>query len=111
MNLERWINEGWIKEVKTEDIPSEYRDLVDGIGLDAFLRLAYITGGNTIYFPKLDRLIQPARDRMIIKEYNGSNLKELVIKYELTDVWVRKIISEHFLAKNQIKLFDDIAAG
>jgi Mor family transcriptional regulator len=106
MNLNRWIN-----EVKAEDIPAEYQDLICGIGVEAFLKLAYIIGGNTIYFPKLDRLIQPARDRLIIKEYNGSNLKELAVKYDLTDVWVRKIINEHLLAKNQMKLFDEAVGG
>jgi len=97
----------WIKEVKTEDIPNIYRDIAVALGTEALLKLAFLIGGTTTYIPKIDFFIQAARDRLIIREYNnGAKPKDLAIKYDLTDVWVRKIIDQYLVERDQLKLFE-----
>ncbi len=61
----------WIKEVKTEDIPLNFLDLANEIGIEALLKMTSIIGGLTIYIPKTDFFIKSAKERLILQEYNG----------------------------------------
>lgn len=102
MDLDKWLN-----EVKIDEIPSSYKDLAEAIGVEALLKLSHILGGTTTYVPKLDCLIQATRDRLIIEDFNkGMKPKELAIKYDLSDVWVRQIIDKYIVERDQLALFD-----
>lgn len=98
----------FLQEVKLEDIPKGYQPIAMAIGVEAFVRLATITGGLTIYIPKADTLIQAARDRRIISEFNGSNYRDLALKYNLSETWVRTVIDHDRMEKNQGKLFEAV---
>lgn len=97
--------ETWLKEVKAEEIPEVYQDLVYAIGVEALLNLSFAIGGTTIYVPKPEHFIQNTKSRLIISEFNGGNLKELAIKYSVSDSYIRKLINQHLLEKSQLKLF------
>lgn len=99
----------WLDEVKIEDIPIVNQTLAKTIGIEAFLKLAMAAGGTVLYVPKLDGLLQPARDRKIIKEFDGYNYKELAIKYNLSETWVRQVIQQDQMERDQGKLFEDVA--
>lgn len=62
--------------------------------------------GTTLYIPKLDRIVSPARDRLLAREFNGGNYAELAKKYDLTEVWVRQTINRENSKKRQLRLFD-----
>ncbi len=51
-------------------------------------------GGTQDYFPKGDSLHNQIRDMHIYKEFDGSNHHALAIKYDLSERWIRTIISE-----------------
>jgi Mor family transcriptional regulator len=97
----------WAKEVKAEDIPSSFQDIVYAIGIEALLKLSFSVGGTTLYVPKPEFFLHKAKERLIIDEYNkGSTIKELALRYQLSDACIRKIISDYFLEKEQLKLFE-----
>lgn len=50
-------------------------------------------GGCRLTFPDLKDLYRLDRDRRIRREFNGSNLSELAIRYQLHVRHVRKILS------------------
>jgi Mor family transcriptional regulator len=68
------------------------------------LKLAAKFQGTGMYFPKLDSLIQEARNKRIRAEFNGGNHKELAIKYNITEVWVRNILAQRD-NPNQMSIF------
>lgn len=70
--------------IEPEDIPENYSEIISLIGLETFLKLCQHYAGDEIYFPKIDRVIRKARDRMIRKEYNGFNVRMLAQKYGLS---------------------------
>ena len=45
-----------LEKVRRDDIPEEYRDIVDAIGMEAFMHLTLLCGGQTIYVPKWESL-------------------------------------------------------
>ena len=60
------------RHIRTDDIPEEYRDIVDAIGMEAFVHLTLLCGGQTLYVPKRESLERGARDRDIRALFNLS---------------------------------------
>lgn len=81
------------REVLFEDVPEEYRDIVDAIGMEAFLKLVYVCGGQSLYLPKLDSLERGDRDRQIRALFNGGNYRALAAQFRLSERQIRKIIN------------------
>lgn len=81
--------EKWMLDVTPEELPDPYSHLARKIGLEATLQLAVELGGENVYFGKLDVKL---RNRRILKEYDGYNVKKLAAKYGLTRRRVEQIV-------------------
>lgn len=81
------------RHIRTDDIPKEYRDIVDTIGMEAFVHLTLLCGGQTLYVPKRESLERGARDRDIRALFNGSNYRSLAAQFRLSERQIRKIIN------------------
>ena len=64
-------------------------DIAKIVGVQKFVELSNYARGDEIYFPMVENVVSPARNRRIKKEFNGSNDKELADKYNLTvkQIW------------------------
>lgn len=82
-----------------------YREIAEAIGVLNFLKIAKLVGGTTFYIPKAESLMRPVRDLHIKQEFNGYNHKELAIRYDVTERWVREICGDGNLA-GQVTIFD-----
>lgn len=85
---EELLNE-LVSETRMEDIAERYQEIVKIVGIANFVKLSNYARGDEIYFPKVESVVSPARNRRIKKEFNGSNDKELAKKYNLTlkQIW------------------------
>lgn len=81
------------RHIRTDDIPEEYRDIVDAIGMEAFVHLTLLCGGQTLYVPKRESLERGSRDRDIRTMFNGSNYRSLAAQFRLSERQIRKIIN------------------
>lgn len=94
--------------ITIQDLKGEQRELAEAIGIEAYLKLAKIYGGTTIYVARLNYLETLERNRNIIKEYTGYNQKYICAKYKISDRTLRQILENHL--KNppgQLSLFDN----
>ncbi|MBE6995650.1 MAG: hypothetical protein E7429_02800 [Ruminococcaceae bacterium] len=82
-----------VTDVRFEDIPPEHRDIAETIGMEAFLRLTYLCGGQNLYIPKLESLEREGRDRDIRQRFDGGNYRALAAQFRLSERQVRKIIN------------------
>lgn len=82
-----------LRTIRTEDIPAEYQDILDILGMEAFLRLIRLCGGQSLYLPKLDSLQRDGRDREIRARFDGGNYRALARQFRLSERQIRKIIS------------------
>lgn len=82
-----------LRTIRYEDIPEEYRDIVDVLGMDAFLQLIGLCGGQSLYLPKLDSLERDGRDREIRARFTGGNYRALASQFRLSERQVRKIVN------------------
>lgn len=79
--------------IKKEHYPDFYKRLIDLIGLERTLQLAYEFEGETLYIQKLDVVARAIRNKEIRNEFTGGNYKELAKKYNLCESYIREIIS------------------
>lgn len=94
-----------IAETTIDDISKNYRPVVEIIGIEKFIEISNYAKGEELYFPKLENVIAPARNRRIKKEWNGYNSKELAQKYNLTLKQIGNILKDEPLI-GQINIFD-----
>lgn len=83
-----------IEETTIDDIGERYRDIVELIGIRNFVELSNYSRGDELYFPKVESIVSPARNRRIKKEFNGYNTKELADKYNLTTKQIQNILKD-----------------
>lgn len=83
-----------IRETTIEDIGERYREVVSLIGIRNFVLLSNYARGDELYFPKVESVVGPARNRRIKKEYNGYNGRELADRYNLTVKQIQNIMKD-----------------
>jgi len=81
--------------LKLSDLPPQFENIADRIGLDKAKMLFEEFGGTSVYFPTEKMIYKEARDREIISQFNGFNHKELAVKYDMSESYVRSIINRH----------------
>ena len=81
------------RTIPMSDIPEEYRDIAEAIGMDAFTQLTLLCGGQSLYIPKRESLERNARDREIRARFDGGNYRALAAQFRLSERQIRKIIN------------------
>lgn len=80
-------------EKETELLNTVYKEIADNLGMDTAMDIYKMFKGQQITFPV--RFLNPARiQRIIIQEYDGTNIKALAIKYNYSEKTVRRIIRD-----------------
>lgn len=82
-----------LRTIRLSDVPEEYRDIAEFIGMEAFLRLTLLCGGQNLYIPKRESLEREGRDREIRARFDGGNYRALSAQYRLSERQIRKIIN------------------
>lgn len=81
-----------IQELDPEQLSESQQFLYYELGEEKFIDLCKKVGGNNLYIPRFSEIVKkPIYDR-IIKEFDGSNLKKLTIKYEISKSTVYNLV-------------------
>lgn len=94
-----------LEETTLDDIPDKYSGIIEIIGIEKFVEMSDYAKGDKLYFPKTESILAPARNRMIKREYNGYNVKELAEKFNLTTPQIGNVLKDEPVY-GQISLFD-----
>ena len=81
--------------LKISDLPPQFESIAMKVGIDITKVLFEEFGGTSVYFPTKKMIYKEARDRDIIKEFNGFNVKELASKHKMSESYVRSIIRKN----------------
>lgn len=82
-----------LRTIRPSDVPEEYRDIAEFIGMEAFTRLTLLCGGQNLYIPKRESLEREGRDREIRARFDGGNYRALAVQFRLSERQIRKIIN------------------
>ncbi|MGL4913192.1 MAG: Mor transcription activator family protein, partial [Romboutsia sp.] len=79
--------------IELKDIPSQYSDIVEFMGVDKFIGFCEFIGGQNIYIPTVKTLENNIRNKEILSYYReGYSIKQLSKKYNLTTSSIRHIV-------------------
>lgn len=98
--------------VEIESLDEDQKKIAELVGMNGFRNLVRTFGGTAIYIPKVESLEKTVRDQRIREEFDGSNYRELAIKYGLTETWIRSIVLDKIREirekplEGQISIFD-----
>ena len=81
-------------ELKISDLPPQFENIAIRVGIDITKVLFEEFGGPSVYFPTEKMIYKEARDREILSKFNGFNIKELAINYNMSESYVRAIIRQ-----------------
>lgn len=93
MNMKQQESE-LLRTIQLDDVPLEYQDIASALGMEHFIRLITLCGGQSLYLPKLDSLTRGGRDREIRARFDGGNYRALAAQFRLSERQVRKIVAE-----------------
>lgn len=79
-------------KITKDDVPYNLHTMVEVIGYDKFLEICKMYGGTTVYIPIYKKVIMGERNKKLLKEFNGRNIRELGMKYNLSKEQVRRIV-------------------
>lgn len=82
-------------KLRISDLPPQFENIATRLGIEKVKWLFEEFGGTSVYFPTEKMIYKEARDREIIANYNGFNHKELAIKYNMSESYVRAIINKY----------------
>ena len=91
LNLSKEVMQ--MAETDTELLNNVYKEISEKLGVDAAMEIYRMFKGQQINFPV--RFFNPARiQRIIIEEYDGTNIRTLATKYNYSEKTIRRIIKE-----------------
>ena len=80
-------------EQDSELLNAVYREISEALGMDTAMEIYQLFKGQQINFPV--RFFNPARiQQIIVKEYDGTNIRTLAVKYNYSEKTVRRIIKD-----------------
>ena len=79
-------------KVLSTDFDEIYDDIIETIGVDNFVELCKLRGGMVVYFPTHTRVTRQARNREIVKKFNGVNFVQLAKEYKLSESYLRRLL-------------------
>lgn len=94
------------KELSADMIPEGiWRTLAEEIGAYNVIKVMELINGDSVYVPKPDRTLVPARDAKIKREFNGYNFENLARKYGLSTNYIRTLCGDGHI-EGQCSLFE-----
>lgn len=80
------------KRTNLEDLNDEYREMAEIIGIENLLALSERFGGSQFYIPQKDKLLKNTTYKIIINEFDGTNIKKLSRKYGVSESTIYRIV-------------------
>ncbi len=81
-------------KLSSAQVPEDIYWLYELVGLERFLKIIDTAGGEFLYFPKRSTLERDLRREAILREFDGTNLRQLARKYGLSERHVRSILQK-----------------
>ena len=81
-------------KLSSAQVPEDLYWLYELGGLERFLKIIDTAGGEFLYFPKRSTLERDLRREAILREFDGTNLRQLARKYGLSERHVRSILQK-----------------
>lgn len=80
-------------EKESELLNTVYREINEKLGMETAMDIYQLFKGQQINFPM--RFFNPEKiQQLIVKEYDGTNIRTLAVKYNYSEKTIRRIIKD-----------------
>lgn len=86
------IIKDWM-DTRASYLEGEQRELAETVGITAYRKLVQVYAGQFVYISKAETVLLKKRNQRIRAEYTGQNVRELAIKYNLSESTIRVLTS------------------
>ena len=80
--------------IKMEDVPYNLHQMVEIVGIEKFLLICKMYGGDLIYIPVYNKVVMGDRNRKIAQDYNGKNIDRLRVRYNVSKEQIKHILKK-----------------
>ena len=87
------------KDLSLQDLQEKHRMIANAVGVEGLVSLCEHFGGSSIYIPQKRELFKNKIYSMIYREYDGSNIKRLAVKYDVSEATVYNIVRDRVATK------------
>ena len=93
-NVVKFYHEVMLLDEKNKELlNSIYKDINEEFGIDVAMKMYQLYKGTQVNFPM--RFLNPELvKRKIVEEFDGTNLKQLAVKYSYSEKTLRRLIKE-----------------
>ena len=101
----------WHDYIKVEQLPEDYQLVVEKIGLDATVKLAYGLPSVHLYLKSPDRLFQLAKETYILAQFAQAgpeqpfNVRRIALEVGMSEGFVYQLIQERKDRGKQLEMF------
>lgn len=88
-----------LENLKLEDLQEQHQLIAGAVGVDGMIQLCESFGGSSIYIPQKRELLKNKIYSMIYREYDGTNIKQLAVRYDVSEATVYNIVRERLATK------------
>lgn len=95
-----------LEALTIDDLQEQHREIAEAIGIDGLISLTDVFGGSSIYIPQKKELVKNRVYGMILAEYDGTNIKDLAVRYHVCESTVYNIVRDRIVkgsARRQIE--------
>ena len=108
-----------ISGLSLDDLQEQHRAIAESVGIEKFLELVKSFGGSSIYIPQMREVVKMKVYHMIQDEFDGTNIKTLANKYDVSESTVYNVVREqiqsgihrHPVIPGQMSIADMIGIG
>lgn len=83
-----------LRELTIGDLQEQHKEFAEVLGMENLIRLSEHFGGTSIYVPQRRELVKQRVYGMIRREYDGTNIKELASRYEVSESTVYNVVRD-----------------
>lgn len=89
------LNIPWLKYVDPTELNEDYQLIVQAIGLEAAIKLAFTLPSVHFYLKEPEKVFRPAIERYIIDNFSGLNHRQLALQCRVSERFVYNVIASH----------------
>lgn len=83
-----------LNSIELSDLQENHRQIAEVVGMDGMIKLCAAFGGSGIYIPQQKELIKNKVYKNIYEEYNGGNIRELAVRYDVSESTIYNIVRD-----------------
>lgn len=88
-----------IKRLEMDDLKEQHREIAEIVGMEFFFELVKNFGGDFIYIPTEKEITKNLAYRLMIEEFDGTNIKALAKKYGVSKSTAYNVLKDHIKGK------------